>query len=61
MVERLGIPVFNNIRSALDCTAKVREEIFFNHFRAFNHINYIRYYENESLSKNWDSAMALIR
>ncbi len=29
MVERLGIPVFNNIRSALDCTAKVY--IFFPH------------------------------
>ena len=30
MVERLGIPVFSNIRSALDCTAKV---FFLNLFR----------------------------
>ena len=30
MVERLGIPVFNNVRSALDCTAKVIYLLFIN-------------------------------
>lgn len=29
MVERLGIPVFNNVRSALDCTAKARSILNF--------------------------------
>ena len=29
MVERLGIPVFNNVRSALDCTAKARSILIF--------------------------------
>nr|CAH0111335.1 unnamed protein product [Daphnia galeata] len=44
MVERLGIPVFNNIRSALDCTAKIlRERITVQELGLSDGINPLKY------------------